>query len=99
MRSWRVWAWLLPLALAASACAAQPRIEDQLMAARGKPQALAKLLRAPVAYGGLLFFDPECTRQFPQPMLVREDKLAAFASCLATLPFVESPRFTTLTGS
>lgn len=69
------------------------------MAARGKPQSLAKLLRAPVAYGGLLFFDSECTRQFPQPMLVREDKLAAFANCLATLPFVESPRFTTLTGS
>jgi len=60
------------------------------------PEKLVGLLRAPIAYGGLLFFDAECTRQFPAPMLIGEKQVDAFARCLATLPLKVSPRFTRL---
>jgi TonB family protein len=68
----------------------------RLSAGYHAPAKIAGLLRPPIAYGGLYFFDPACTRQFPGPMVIQQANADAFAKCLATLPFVVSPRFTQL---
>jgi len=54
--------------------------------------AIAAAFQAPVAFGGLWFTDPDCTREFPTQTRVQADRLPAFAHCLATLPLQPSAR-------
>jgi hypothetical protein len=66
--------------------------------ARKDAAAIQSALHAPLAYGGLLFADPECTQQFPTATTIAADSLPAFAKCLATLPLRASARHSVLSG-
>src|SRR4051812_34771980 len=55
-------------------------------------------LHAPLGYGGLWFTDPDCTRQFPVAGYVKQDRLHAFAVCLASMKMQRSTRSDVLFG-
>jgi hypothetical protein len=48
--------------------------------------AVRSALRAPLRYGGLLFSDPQCSREFSAARVLEEGELDAFARCLVELP-------------
>ena len=49
--------------------------------------AVTGFLKAPLAYGGLWFADPDCAQQFPATLATIEaERIFAFATCLTTLP-------------
>jgi hypothetical protein len=54
--------------------------------------AIAKLLDPSLAYGGLYFADASCMQRFPTPTVVKPEKHADFAACLATLSLARSER-------
>jgi hypothetical protein len=59
---------------------------------------LEAMLDMPLTYAGLYFADPECNRQFPAASSIGEDRRAAFARCLTTLPLHEASRTDVLFG-
>ena len=69
-----------------------------LLAASGDAKQLRALLRAPVIYAGLLFEDPACVQQFPVPGELGEERLDAFATCLAGLHLAQDARSSRLRG-
>lgn len=54
--------------------------------------AIAKHLDAQLAYGGLYFADAACMQKFPAPAVIKPDKHADFAACIATLMLAFSER-------
>ena len=91
----------LVLVACLSGCAPAPQhptlsavVGDQLVDAiqRHDIATLVAMLRAPVPFGGLWFADPACRAQFPTETNIRPDQVRAFATCLAGLPLVRSPR-------
>lgn len=91
MRGILVVAWVAACAPGLSSVP-NPIARNTLVAASGDERTIRKLLRDEVMNGGLWFPDPECVRQFPAPGPIHEDRLDAFAKCLATLKFEASER-------
>ncbi|MGE0404048.1 MAG: energy transducer TonB [Kofleriaceae bacterium] len=54
--------------------------------------AIGRFFAPELAYGGMYFANAECLQKFPTPTVIRADKQADFASCLATLMLASSER-------
>lgn len=87
--------WAAGLAWLAACGGAGPSRAPGSVAARlagASAPELARMLHAPLGYGGLRFADLDCNQQFAAPGTIGADRLDAFARCLAALPLVESNR-------